>query len=164
MELSIGAKVGEATMKKENQVKPQTDKEAAAYKPSAAELAAIDRCQARRTARASLKFTAEDEDNFKIDHPDVSIASAVFMDAFGSADEAFCEGILSQLNKLTDIRYDFDGIIDLNFLVSIVNGIAPRDQLEAMLAAQMAAVHLMSMQMAHRFALSNPTQEGPERA
>ena len=154
-------------MRQKNEVKPQTDKEEAAYKPSVAELAAIDRCQARSAARASLRFTAADGETgqLKIDHPDVSIAIAVYMDAFGSVDKAFCDGIINQLIKLTDIRYDIDGIVDLNFLISIINGIAPRDQLEAMLAAQMAAVHLVSMQTARQFVLSKPTvQEGPERA
>jgi hypothetical protein len=33
----------------------------------------------------------------------------------------------------------------LNFMLSIVKGIKPNDQLEAMLAAQMAAVHVTAM-------------------
>ena len=153
-------------MERKNGVKPQTDKEEAAYKPSGAELAAIERCQARGAARAPLRFTDDEEaGKLKIDHPDPRIASALYMDAFGSVDKAFCDGMINQLLKITDIRYDIDGIIDLNYLVSIINGFAPRDQLEAMLAAQMAAVHLVSMQMVRQFMLSKPTmQEGPERA
>jgi hypothetical protein len=39
-----------------------------------------------------------------------------------------------------------------NFLLSVVKGIEPRDQIETMLAAQMAAVHTASMTMARRLA------------
>jgi hypothetical protein len=38
----------------------------------------------------------------------------------------------------------------LNFLVSVLKGIEPRDQLETMLGAQMAAVHQLAMDFAWR--------------
>ena len=37
-------------------------------------------------------------------------------------------------------------------MLSVVKGIEPRDQVEAMLAAQMAAVHMASMTFARRLA------------
>jgi hypothetical protein len=48
-----------------------------------------------------------------------------------------------------------DGKIDeqaLNFMLAAVKGIEPRDQVEAMLAAQMAAVHQAMMTFARRLA------------
>jgi hypothetical protein len=39
-----------------------------------------------------------------------------------------------------------------NFMLSVVKGIEPRDQIEAMLAAQMATVHTPSMTFARRLA------------
>jgi hypothetical protein len=36
------------------------------------------------------------------------------------------------------------------FMLAVVKGIEPRDQIEAMLAAQMAAVHMASMTFAKR--------------
>jgi len=39
---------------------------------------------------------------------------------------------------------------DINFVLSVVKGIAPRDQLEAMLAAQMAVLPIQSMKLAGR--------------
>jgi len=39
-----------------------------------------------------------------------------------------------------------------NFMLAVVKGIEPRDQIEAMLAAQMAAVHMASMTFARRLA------------
>ena len=54
----------------------------------------------------------------------------------------------------------------LNFMLSVMKGIEPRDQLEAMLAAQMAAVHVASMTFARRLAqVENiPQQDSAERA
>ena len=53
-----------------------------------------------------------------------------------------------------------------NFMVSVVKGIQPRDQIEAMLAAQMAAVHMATMRFARRLAhVDNiPQQDSAERA
>ena len=39
-----------------------------------------------------------------------------------------------------------------NFMLAVVKGIEPRDQIEAMLAAQMAAVHNATMTFARHFA------------
>ena len=39
-----------------------------------------------------------------------------------------------------------------NFMLAVVKGIEPRDQVEAMLAAQMAAVHNATMTFARRLA------------
>ena len=54
----------------------------------------------------------------------------------------------------------------VNFMLSVVKGIKPRDQLEAMLAAQMAAVHMATMTFARRLAhVENiPQQDSAERA
>src|ERR1700693_1388787 len=53
-----------------------------------------------------------------------------------------------------------------NFMLAVVKGIEPRDQVEAMLAAQMAAVHNATMTFARRLAhVDNiPQQDSAERA
>ncbi|MGH1573796.1 hypothetical protein ACRAWG_28045 [Methylobacterium sp. P31] len=50
--------------------------------------------------------------------------------------------------------------------MSVINGIEPRDEIEAMLGAQMAAVHMASMTFARRLAhVQNiPQQDAAERA
>jgi hypothetical protein len=63
------------------------------------------------------------------------LATPFFLDAFSSADDAFCNGITNQPIGLTYHRYEFEQP-ELNYLVAIINGIRPRDELEAMLAAQ----------------------------
>ena len=52
------------------------------------------------------------------------------------------------------------------FIFSLVKGVKPRDQVEAMLAAQMAAVHMATMTLARRLVhVENlPQQDSAERA
>jgi hypothetical protein len=51
------------------------------------------------------------------------------------------------------------------FMLAVVKGIEPRDQIEAMLAAQMAAVHMASMTLARRLAnAENISQQDSARA
>ena len=54
----------------------------------------------------------------------------------------------------------------LNFMLAMVKGMEPKDQVEAMLAAQMAAVHMSTMTFARRLAhVENiPQQDSAERA
>jgi hypothetical protein len=40
----------------------------------------------------------------------------------------------------------------LNFMLAVVKGLEPKDQVEAMLGAQMAAVHMATMTFARRLA------------
>jgi hypothetical protein len=51
-------------------------------------------------------------------------------------------------------------------MLSVVKGIEPKDEIEAMLAAQMAAVHMASMTFARRLAHVDtiPQQDSAERA
>jgi hypothetical protein len=87
------------------------------------------------------------------------------MEALGTADEDFANGLLGQLADI----YTQDGQFDesnLNFLLSAVEGVRARDQIEAMLAAQMVAVHVASMKLARRLerAETIPEQDSAERA
>ena len=83
------------------------------------------------------------------DHADPGTGHAVLMQVLGSADPDFVDGLLGQLAKIgiTGSEVDERGI---NFVLSVVKGIEPRDQLEAMLAAQMAVIHSATMTFARR--------------
>jgi hypothetical protein len=87
------------------------------------------------------------------------------MEALASADGDFVNGIVSQL---ADASLHGQDISDhgLNFMLSVIKGLEPRDQLETMLAAQMAAVHVASMTFARRLAHVEeiPQQDSAERA
>ena len=60
----------------------------------------------------------------------------------------FYEGLINQLAKLGTV----DRKLGTNFMLAVIKGIEPRDQIEAMLGAQMAAVHVASMTFARRLA------------
>ena len=73
------------------------------------------------------------------------------MDALGTADQDFYSGILRQLASAGSHGPEIDEQ-GLNFMLSVIKGVGPRDQLETMLAAQMAAIHMASMTFARRLA------------
>ena len=81
------------------------------------------------------------------------------------AERDFVDGIVSQLANAGRRGQDIDEH-GLNFMLSVIKGIEARDQLEAMLAAQMAAVHMASMTFAGRLAEVEtiPQQDSAERA
>src|SRR6185312_15829323 len=84
---------------------------------------------------------------------------------FGTADLEFVNGLLIQLANAASTGREISES-NLNFMLSVVKGMKPRDHLEAMLAAQMAAVHMASMTFARRLAhVENiPQQDSAERA
>jgi hypothetical protein len=77
----------------------------------------------------------------------------------------FAQGILEQLVSAATA----DGKLnerELNFMLSIVKGIKPTDQLETMLATQMAAVQVIAMRFARHFSMIEtlPQQDSADRA
>lgn len=86
-----------------------------------------------------------------IDHPEVSMGALLVMDAIGARDQDFYNNLISQLANVSSQEREVDAR-QLNFMLSVVKGIEPRDQLEALLAAQMAAVHNATMTFARRLA------------
>jgi hypothetical protein len=103
--------------------------------------------------------------NVSRDHPMPSLANALNMRALGTADPDFYDGLLGQLvNPSTQGKEpDERGV---NFMMSMIRGIAPKDEVESMMAAQMAAVHIATMTFARRLAhVDNiPQQDSAERA
>jgi hypothetical protein len=77
----------------------------------------------------------------------------------------FFNGFLSQLANAGSQGREPDER-GINFMLSVVKGIEPRDPVEAMLAAQIAAVHMATMTFARRLAHveSIPQQDSAERA
>jgi hypothetical protein len=99
-----------------------------------------------------------------INGKDVSIDAAA-KQAFGSPSDDFVEGLVRQIvNVASQGRIPDEK--ETAFLVSIIEGIKPNDQIEAMLAAQMAAVHNATMVFARRLAHVEtiPQQDSAERA
>ena len=74
----------------------------------------------------------------------------------------FIRGLVSQLSQASTRFNDGEG---LNFMLSVIKSIHPRDCIEAMLGAQMAAVHMSTMNYVDEFArLWKHTPTGNGRA
>ena len=71
------------------------------------------------------------------------------MEALAAIDPDFVTGLVSQLARAGGGEVDEQR---LNFMLSVVKSIKPRDQVEAMLAAQMAAVHTATMRFSRNLA------------
>src|SRR5580700_9584613 len=86
------------------------------------------------------------------------------MQACGTADLDFFDGLTLQLVNASKGQGSTEKTV--NFMLSVIKGIEPRDQIEAMLGAQMAAVHMASMTFARRLAhVDNiPQQDSAQNA
>jgi len=120
------------------------------YKPSLDEQTALDTvCAMRiRTPRVTAS-EVKGRTGISLDHPDPIYGQALLMRVFATSDASFFAEILVQLAGAS-VQ---DGKVNerqLNFMISVAKGIQPRDQLETMLAAQMAAIHSLTMDMAGR--------------
>src|SRR5215469_89597 len=129
----------------------KTTEEKAVHKITAAECAALQKHLARHKAKAkpSVRFKVSKNGSIpqiEFDHPDKLVGGALLMDALATADEDFLNGIVDQIASASAHGQDIER--GLNFMLSVIKGIEPRDQLEAMLAAQMAAVHVTTMTFA----------------
>ncbi len=89
-----------------------------------------------------------------IDHPDPQTGERLLADALGAVDRDALHGILKQLVKASASGQRPDAA-NLAFMISMIKSIAPRDSIEAMLAAQMVCVHAMAMRCAHHLACAN---------
>jgi len=89
-----------------------------------------------------------------IDHPDTKAGERLLAEALGAVDRDALHGLLSQLVKASVVALRPDQG-NLSFMVSVLKSIAPRDSLEAMLAAQMVSIHLASMRCACRLACTD---------
>jgi len=100
-----------------------------------------------------------------IESPDEITGACRLMEALGTADKNFQYGLISQLANVGSQGTEIDER-GLNFMMSMVKAVEPKDPVEAMLAAQMAAVHNATMTFARRLAhVENiPQQDAAEKA
>jgi hypothetical protein len=125
------------------------------YQPTTQEEAAICAVSARKQARPpapKLKPEKKGETvSIAVDHPDPKTGWTAMINAFGSFDRDFAKGLVMQLANAGTQGKDFDGK-GPNFMLAVIQGIGPKDEVEAMLAAQMAAVHRATMTFARKLA------------
>jgi hypothetical protein len=86
-----------------------------------------------------------------LDHKDNAVASRLAMEGFGSGSCYFLSGIFDSLVDATDAT-ESNSVEQMNFVMSVVQGIEPKDEIEAMLTAQIAITHRLMMRQAGRLA------------
>jgi len=139
------------------------------YEPTEREQATLDAFKIKRKEAPPVPAIKIDDDGdtpqLAIDHPDNPIGCSLLMEAIGTTNGDFMSCLLSQLTNAgtKGSEPNPDGI---NFMLAVITGIEPKDQMEAMLAAQMAAVHMATMTFARRLNhVDNiPQQDSAERA
>jgi hypothetical protein len=144
----------------------EPDADEPAYEPGPQERSILETyLQSLAGAAPRMKVLDGEAMSLAADHPDPAVGQVLLMAALGTADHDFFGGVVRQLGDASSQ----DGKVDeraLNFMLSVVKGIRPRDQVETMLAAQMAAVHMATLTSARRLALADtlPQQDAAERA
>ena len=114
---------------------------------TAAERQAVRRVKERAKANPAIRFKLTDDEqsfNLELDHSQKHICHPMLMKGLAATDKDFIEGIIDELINV-------DGMANertLNFMLSLLNAIEPRDPLETMLAVQMATVHVAAMKLA----------------
>jgi hypothetical protein len=126
------------------------------YEPTPPETTAIDAFKSRKANKKpspALKITKTErrEKEVVIDHQDPKTGNMLFLESIGSTDVDFMDGFIRQVINVGSQGSEPDEN-GMNFLLSMVKGIEPRDQLEAMLALQMAAIHNATMTFSRRLA------------
>src|SRR5208283_4819882 len=144
------------------------DAAAKPYQPTPADAEAFKAYMAaRKKAAPGLKVVpdAQGAEHITVDHPIEALGQIALMKALGTTDDHFLAGLVKQLVNAGSqgSAPDESGS---NFMLAIVKGMEPRDQIEAMLAAQMAAVHMATMTFARRLALVEnlPQQDSAQTA
>lgn len=131
--------------------KREPDAEQGSYRATEAERAALNKQIERQNAELPaprIKMVEGGKGKtLTLDHPDTDVAVRLFKEALGTANPDFANGILKQLASSQSGTIDER---DLNFMLSVIAGIKPNDQLEAMLATQMAAVHIEMMKFVRK--------------
>ncbi len=132
------------------------------YEPTPREREVLEAQRARkdkRPQRPSVSASMIDgAAQVTFDHAARAVALPVFMESLGTADEDFMNGLSMQL-----VRLAWNGSIvneqDFKFLLATVAGVEPKDEVEAMLAAQMAAVHSATMAGARQLKVAKSSQQ-----
>ncbi|WP_282064867.1 hypothetical protein [Aliiroseovarius marinus] len=120
---------------------------------TAAELARIKGVAEKKAARADgppMKLEiVNDVLQVTFTHADPDLAHVLLMADLGTCDPDFMAGVQGQVASIGAHGRKIDSGAS-NFLLSVVRGVQPRDELESMLAVQMGAIHQATMMMARR--------------
>lgn len=125
------------------------------HEPTARELASQAAYAKRRESKRpvpQMKVSMSDGDGKRIaslavDHPDPRLGYELLAEAMAADSGVFLEGTLDALAMVAQHA----GAVDekkMNYALSMVCGLRPKDQIEATLGVQMAAIHMATMKAA----------------
>ena len=124
-----------------------------AYVPTVKESAIAQGILDRRQKQAPLaKYRVAKRDGvlqIDNDHADQAVGTVILMNAVGSTNGIFTEALTRQIANIAANGSELTAD-DLNGVVAMIQGIGPKDETEAMLAAQMVAIHNATMTAARR--------------
>ena len=137
------------------------------YELSPAEEAVVERwMQHRRSRPPAPKVkrgeTADGDPKMHPNHPSVMLWQYLLSNALGTIDHDFASMLCNQLVMVTWITDTQGAEATTNGMLAAMQGIAPREEIEAMLATQMVATHQASMECFRRVMLKDQSFEGRE--
>ena len=138
---------------------PKDDK--VQHKATPSELAALEAyCARSKAAKPAPRIKVSKREKIaevSLDHPDQALGHVLLAQSLGIADGHFLTGLLRQLaNAGTQGGEVVEEAV--NFMLSVVQGMEPKDHLEVMLIAQMTAVHMATMKLAPQLNNANTLQ------
>jgi hypothetical protein len=140
----------------QKRVKLPAEDVAEPYKPSPHELSAMEEFLAKnKEAPLAPGMNVSENDGvtqIAFNHPEADVAKILLMKALGTHNVDFLAGILHQLENATSGQ-TVNGQ-ELNFMLAVIEGLKPTDQIDTMLVAQMAIVHMATMAFGSRLARS----------
>jgi len=143
---------GKRAPQRTTRVKAPAEKPApSAIEAEAIQLAAASVAKRKRRLLIDLEMTPEGAiGQFGPKHSDIRGFVSRLENAFGTRGQAFA---ISELNQIFQFVRNGKGSIDettANAMLSIVDGVQPANELEAMLASQMAVTHRLAMELLSR--------------
>lgn len=120
----------------------------------------------RPKTKTSIPRSSDKSSTTSPDHPNEADDCARIMEMLGTTDLDFAKGIYAQLISVSTIA---DGRLDavgLFFSLAAIKGKSPKDQFQAMLVAQAAVTHVLTMKSASQLARADhlAIRDSAERA
>ena len=153
-----GTIVRAGTQQPEKVVDKKPEPSAEEYKPTPQERMVIQSHRARTAAAIPVPRLKLADGKISLDHPHKGVALALFMEALGTHDRDVVVGLINQLAEVVGRGWEEDED-KLNFVFSVLRGIAPKDTIGGMLATQMVVVHNAFMRLASQLAPSRTILE-----
>ncbi len=125
------------------------------YEPTEREQAAVEanRKRGRRSAPSPrIKVLGDSPATASVttDHPSEAVGSALMLESFGTTSPEFAQRLIAEIISIESLGRD--GSINesvSNGTLALARAVKPRDEVEAMLGVQMAAIHVATMNQAH---------------